>query len=147
MRQKKRVEWWGRGTFMSVELAFTRGWGRAPHMLSTQRFRCLDSNQWQPLLGGSFPPHLKISDHLHTAGKGFLILEEIYFTSFFLALKQNILNFIPQPSFHCFRSNVEAGSTVWTSKVTVTLVQLAPWAPGFHSWNCLLLTACSQRPR
>lgn len=90
---------------MSVELVFTRGRGRAPHMLSTQRFRCLDSNQWQPSLRCSFPPHLKtnfmillvsdspVSDHLPTAGKGFLILEEIYFTSFFLALKQNILNF------------------------------------------------------
>ena len=36
-----------------------------------------------------------VSDYLHTVGKGFLVLEEIYFTSFFLVLKQNILNSIP----------------------------------------------------
>ena len=36
-----------------------------------------------------------VSDYLHTVGKGCFVLEEIYFTSFFLALKQNILNFIP----------------------------------------------------
>lgn len=144
---------------MSIELAFTRGRGSAQNMLSTQRFRCLDSKQWKLSLRCSFSPHLKInfmiflvsddlvSDYLYTVGKGFLVLEEIYFTSFFPALKQNILNFIPQPLFHCSGVMWKQAAQSEHQKSLSRSHTWLPELPSFHSWNCLLLTAGSQRPR
>lgn len=73
-------------------------------------------------------PSLRLSVH---SRKGLSCFGRDLFHQFLPCLKTKHSKFHPLAFVSLFRSNVEAGSTVWTSKVTVTLAHLAPWAPQF----------------